>query len=88
MKTERRPTVVTPPEGCSSYLTAGKPYEVLEYIVGENVDSVVINDDCYGQLQTNFPQTAHLNDRKWIVLAWSDDVSSVVDADGQFGFEF
>lgn len=91
MKIERRPTIVTPPEGCSSYLTVGKHYEVLEFIPklsADNCAGIVINDDYYGRLQTNFPMTSHLNDQCWIVVAWSDSVSSIVDESRQYGFEF
>ncbi len=60
---KNKPTIAIPPEGCESYLTAGKKYQMTRIIdTGFNVI-----DDTGVRIFCSYTESAHLNGKDWIL---------------------
>lgn len=60
---KQKPTIAIPPEGCESYLTAGKEYEIIDF--AEGVFFVI--DDSDFKIMSCSKCSAHLNGKDWIL---------------------
>lgn len=71
----RKPKKVKAPEGCESYLTAGKEYDVnsvagMTKHNGYELYVAISEDEEIYAVQFN---TSHLNGKDWIVTEWEDE---------------
>lgn len=61
---KQKPTIAIPPEGCESYLTAGKEYEIVEW--RSSTAFMIISD--YGvSMYCSMKESEHLNGKDWIL---------------------
>ena len=59
----KNPKFAIAPEGCASYLTPGKKYEISNF----NGDSFETTSNSGGHLYTLIIGSAHLNGKNWIL---------------------
>ena len=60
-----KPTIAIPPQGCESYLTAGKEYQIVEWKDESHfIFKCDIDDDL---VYTRVNGSAHLNFKDWIL---------------------
>jgi len=71
----RTPKIVQAPEGCCSYLTAGKKYGTIEALNSDGRFGCFFSivDDRGDRLACLEKESGHLNGNDWIVVEWNED---------------
>lgn len=76
MNQPRKPKKVKAPEGCASYLTAGKEYDVISahnYSPDYGYSITIRRDDGTTTILNQNNSTAFQNNESWIVTEWEDE---------------
>ena len=71
----RTPKIVQAPEGCCSYLTAGKNYNTIIVQADDGAFGCLFSiiDDSQEKIITAQKASGHLNGGDWIIVEWNED---------------